>query len=233
MTRILRAVLFDAAGTLIRLREPVGATYARIGKEHGLDVPASRLEEAFGRILAASPPMVFPGCTLAEASARERAWWRQVVDDTLRAADGTARPRAFEAYFDALFRHYATATAWQLAQGAAEALRTLQGSGLALGVVSNFDHRLRNVLQELEIHGFFDVVTLPSDSGAAKPDARIFEVALKRLGLAGSQAVYVGDHAEHDVAAARRAGLAAVATGELATLADLPGRLGPSLQGPR
>ena len=42
MSRRIHAVLFDAAGSLIRLREPVGATYAREAKGFGVDLPASR-----------------------------------------------------------------------------------------------------------------------------------------------------------------------------------------------
>lgn len=223
----LRAVLFDAAGTLIRLREPVGTTYARFAREHGVDVPASRLEEAFHRVLAAAPPRAHPGETLPEVERRERAWWRRVVDDTLRAADGSARPADFEALFAALFEHYAGAGAWEPAPGATALLAELRAAGVATGVVSNFDQRLRRILQELGIHDLLDVVTLPSDSGAEKPDPTIFQVALKRLGLAGHDVAYVGDDPERDVAAARKAGLrTAVDVRGLATLADLPRQLG-------
>jgi putative hydrolase of the HAD superfamily len=225
VSRAPRGVLFDAAGTLLRLRAPVGETYARFAEAHGCRIPPSRLEEAFARVLAKAPPMVFPGRTLADAEREERRWWWHVVDDTLRAADASARPRDFEGFFDALFAHYATPDAWELAPGAASALHALRAARLATGIVSNFDHRLRNLLQALGIHHLFDTVTLPSDCGAAKPDRAIFEVALKRLGLAGPLARYVGDRDERDVAAARAAGLRAVRVDELATLADLPRRL--------
>lgn len=225
MALAVRGVYFDAAGTLIELREPVGETYARFGREHGADVPPSRLEEAFGRIWASAPPMVFPGVTSTEAALRERAWWRQRVDDTFRAADGTALPREFDAFFGNLWRHYAGAGAWRLRGGVPEALAALAEAGAGLGVISNFDQRLRGLLQELGIHDFFEAIVLPGDCGAAKPDARIFDVALKRLGLAPHQAMFVGDRAVEDVAAARGAGLLAIDIGDLATLAELPKRL--------
>ena len=71
-----------------------------------------------------------------------------------------------------------------------------------------------------------DIVVLPADAGAAKPDGRIFRVALEALGLAPNETAYVGNDAEVDVAAARAAGLRAVDVGALATLLDLPQRLG-------
>jgi putative hydrolase of the HAD superfamily len=222
----LRAVLFDAVGTLIRLREPVGETYARFAARHGAHVPAGRLEEAFARCRAAAKPMVFPGEPLPRAALLERAWWRRLVEDTFRAADGAALPGDLDACFDALFEHYAGREAWQLADGAAELLIELRSRGLQTGIVSNFDQRLRRVLHALAVHHLFDVIVLPADVGAAKPDRAIFEAALKRLGLGGESVAYVGDHATLDVAASKAVGLRAVDVGELATLDLLPRTLG-------
>lgn len=226
----MEAVLFDAAGTLLQVREPVGETYARIGAQHGARVPASRLEEAFRRILAAAPPMAFPGEGPAEVARRERAWWRDVVRGTFRAADGTARFRDFEAGFEALWQHFASPAAWRLATGAEAALTALSGAGLRLGVLSNFDQRLHGILAGLGIRDRFEVVVLPADAGAAKPAPRIFEVALARLGLPAAAVLYVGDDADHDVAAARAAGLRAVQVTGPATLAEVSALVAGSSQ---
>ncbi len=221
---MLRAVLFDAAGTLIGLREPVGVTYARFAADAGARVPAARLEEAFARCRARAAPMVFPGETLPRAEAEERLWWRRLVDDTFRAADGGALPRDPDALFDRLFEHYAGSAAWELVPGAREALLGLRARGLATGIVSNFDQRQRRGLRALAVHHLFDCVALPAEVGAAKPDRAIFDAALKRLGIAGQDAVYVGDGAEAE--GARGAGLRPIEVTELATLAALPRALG-------
>ncbi len=221
----LKAVLFDAAGTLIRPAEPVGETYARLAREEGVDLPASRIEEAFRRILDAAPPMVFPGRTLACRAAPERDWWRDRVRETFRAADQSVRFRDFEACFGGLWDHFARGDAWRLAPGAVEGLRELDRAGFDLGIVSNFDQRLRRILKELGIADRFAAVVLPADALAAKPERLIFDVALKRLGLAAQQAAYVGDREEEDLRAASAAGLRAVDVASLATLADLPGRI--------
>lgn len=222
----LRAVLFDAVGTLIELREPVGETYARLAAEYGARLPAARLEEAFARCLAASRPLVFPGEPLARAAELEREGWRRLVDDTFRSADGTALPRPFDAFFARLFEHYAGRAAWRLRPAAEETLIALRSRGLATGIVSNFDQRLRRVLADLGVHHLFHVVVLPADVGAAKPDRAIFDAALKRLGLGGEQVAYVGDRAALDVEASRTAGLRPVDVASLATLAELPRVLG-------
>jgi putative hydrolase of the HAD superfamily len=218
---VVRAVLFDAAGTLIRLREPVGETYARFALAHGVRVPASRLDEAFGRVFRAASPMVFPGATPERAAELERGWWRDQVRATFRAADGMASFTDFAACFAALWDHFATAHAWEAAPGAHATLRALRRRGLRTGVVSNFDQRLRGLLQATDLAALLDDVVLPAEAGAAKPDPRIFAFALARLGVAPEHAAYVGDDAEHDIAGAAGAGLRAIGVGALATLEDL------------
>ncbi len=221
----IRAVLFDAAGTLIRPREEIGETYARFAAEFGVRLPASRLGEAFGRVLRSAEPMVLPGADPETSEAFEREWWRQRVRSTFRAADSTVRFHDFNAFFDAIFRHFATAEAWCAMPGAGDVLRALRARDLATGVISNFDHRLPALLEGLGLADLLDTVVRPFDAGAAKPDPRIFRVALERLGVPAEAAVYVGDDAEVDAVGARGAGLHAIVLDETSSLADLPARI--------
>lgn len=222
---MIRAVLFDAAGTLVAPHEPVGETYARLAAVHGVELPAWRLEDAFRRAFGSAPPPVFTGTPREQLADRERGWWRDVVRRTFRAADGTARFRDFDALFDELFATFARPDQWRAAPGAAALLGALRARGLATGVVSNFDQRLPGILAGLSLAPLLDVVALPADAGTAKPDARIFRWALARLRVAPGEAVFVGDDPEEDVAAARTAGLHAVDVRTLARLEELPARL--------
>lgn len=223
--RRILAVVFDAVGTLLHLCEPVGETYAHFARGHGVVVPASRLDEAFARVLAAAPPNVHPGVSRAVAAERERGWWRERVRETFRSADGMTRFPDFDAFFGRLWAHYAGAAAWRLAAGAKQCLDGLASRDLRLGVLSNFDQRLRSVLAELGLGDRFEVITLPSDAGAAKPERAIFEACLERLGLAAPRVLYVGDRAVLDLAGARAAGLLALDVGSLADLSALPGAI--------
>jgi len=229
---VIRAVLFDAVGTLIHLREPVGETYARIAHAHGIAVAAAPLTNAFPDVLRAMPPMVFAARDGAALRQAERSWWRMVVTRVFAAADGPSNGDEFERSFAALFEHFATADAWRTADGAAAVLDALRRRRLRTGMVSNFDHRLLSILDTLGLAPLLDVVVLPADAGAAKPDARIFAVALQRLGVAAAEAVYVGDDAEHDIAGARAAGLQAVDVASLTHLCDLVKQVGPTVRSP-
>ncbi len=214
-------MLFDAAGTLIQLREPVGESYARVARAHGVRVAPAELETAFRAAFAAAPAMLFPGAPLAEIRRLERAWWSRVVADTFRAADPTAHFRDFDAFFGDLFREMGRPRAWRAVPGTRQLLAELRSLGWALAIVSNFDRRLPRILRGLEIAEWLDAVILCSDVGAAKPDAAIFQRALERLGMPPARAVVVGDDDELDIRAARAAGLRAIDVKSLAKLDDL------------
>jgi putative hydrolase of the HAD superfamily len=109
-----------------------------------------------------------------------------------------------------MFELYASAEAWRARPGTHAALRRLRASGLRLGVVSNFDHRLPDLLEALDLNHLLDHVVHPILCGAAKPDPAIFEFALASLALEPHQVVHVGDDPVNDLAAARRVGLHAI-----------------------
>jgi putative hydrolase of the HAD superfamily len=222
---LIRAVLLDAVGTLVVLREPVGATYARVAAAHGVRTQPARVETAFRRALAAAPPAVFPDAPRDEVPTRERAWWRAVARATFRAAEPAQRFADFDACFDELWRRFAGPEAWAPARGAAEALRALRAAGRRCAVVSNFDRRLPGLLAGLGLAPLLDACVLPSDTRAAKPDPRIFRAALQALGAEPAEAAFVGDDRARDLEPARALGMHPVDVASLATLADLPARI--------
>lgn len=218
----IQAVIFDAAGTLLLLREPVGESYSRFASEFGVEVPAGRLDEAFARVFAAAPPNVHPGETLFNAERLERGWWHDRVRETFKAADQMSSFADFDGFFERVFRHYSGIEAWQAAPGALETVTSLAKSSRMIAVLSNFDQRLRPLLKAFGLHEHFDAITTPADAGAAKPERMIFDVCLKRLGIPGHRAVYVGDQPDEDIEGARAAGMQAIHVADLSSLRDLP-----------
>jgi putative hydrolase of the HAD superfamily len=215
------AVLFDAAGTLIELREPVGKTYARVAREHGVALPPNKLEVAFRATFSAAPAMVFPGASIEEVSQLEKAWWRRVVLNTFRAAGPASAFPDFDKFFESLFEVMGRPQTWREVPGARSLLLRLRSLRWATAIVSNFDRRLPNILQGLGLAELFDAVVLCSDVGAAKPEAAIFHRALERLQVPASRAVVVGDDEEQDIGGARAAGLRAIDVRSLAKLEGL------------
>jgi putative hydrolase of the HAD superfamily len=116
----------------------------------------------------------------------------------------------FDDYFDEVFDYFAGPEAWDLYPETLMTLRKLEECGLELGVVSNFDSRLYEILVGLGIDRFFESVTISSFAGAAKPSPQIFQRALSKHGAAPGEALHVGDSLREDVQGAAAAGIKAL-----------------------
>jgi putative hydrolase of the HAD superfamily len=203
----LAALGFDATGTLIETAEPVGEVYQRVASEHGVDLPAWRLDDAFRRILRRAPPRGLAGGTPEARAEGEIAWWVERIRQTFQATDSTARFADFPAFAAALFEHYRRAEAWRVRPGVPGMLAALRRRGWPLGIVSNFDHRLLEILQAIDLASHFDSVTLPIQCGVSKPDRGIFAAAAEALGCPIEELGYVGDDAPGILEAIRGLGL--------------------------
>lgn len=78
-----------------------------------------------------------------------------------------------------------------------------------LGLVSNFTYApvIYAGLRKLGINKFFNAVLVSEEVGWRKPHAKIFEEALKRLGVKAQEAIYVGDSPQEDIKGAKEVGL--------------------------
>ncbi|MEO0324830.1 MAG: HAD family hydrolase [Myxococcota bacterium] len=88
------------------------------------------------------------------------------------------------------------------------ALARVRAAGWALGIVSNSEGRLPETFAAVGLADAFEVVIDSHVLGISKPDPRIFEAALARLGADAAESVYAGDIPAVDVEGARSAGLA-------------------------
>jgi putative hydrolase of the HAD superfamily len=57
---------------------------------------------------------------------------------------------------------------------------------------------------------YFEFALSAAEVGASKPDPALFEAALQRAEVPAAAAVHIGDHPEHDIDGARRAGLRSI-----------------------
>jgi putative hydrolase of the HAD superfamily len=202
-----RAVLFDAGGTLIEADPPVGEVYANAARRHGIEVSPADAAESFSLVWrrlrdGASDNLVY-GTTDRQA----RQWWRRVVVESFRPFGEPDDPGAL---FEDLYLHFARPDAWRVYPEVNPALDELRACGLGLGIVSNWDTRLRKVLEDLGLARKVDAVMISSEIGCEKPDPRIFAAALKALGARPDEAVHVGDMPAEDVVGALEAGLGAI-----------------------
>jgi len=200
---MIRAVLFDAAGTLIHLPRGVGWHYREVAARHGLDLEEKRLGAAFGEAFQNAGPRAATAGTRPDD---DKSWWRNVVRRVLAACGWDPEAAAFDPIFEDLYAHFAEPGVWALYPEVPAVLEALHGK-YRLGVVSNFDRRLYPVLEHLGVRRYFDAIVISSEVGADKPDTRIFAAALSALGVSAAEAVHAGDHPDQDWQAAAAAGL--------------------------
>jgi putative hydrolase of the HAD superfamily len=203
----IRAVLFDAGGTLIEADPPVGEVYAGTARRHGIEVSPVEAAESFSRVWRRLHDGASSHLVYGTSDLESRKWWRRVVDESFRPFGEPDDPAAL---FEELYLYFAMPEAWRVYPEVESALDELRADGLALAIVSNWDRRLRKVLEDLGLARKVDAVIISSEIGAEKPHLRIFAAGLEALGARPGEAVHVGDMPAEDVAGAMEAGLGAI-----------------------
>jgi len=200
---VIKAILFDAAGTLFFLTKTVGDHYAYVGREVGLNLDAQPLERAFHSAWQQMPRR--PAIDGPREN-DDKGWWRELVGHVLEQVAPALSELDRDNFFEIAYEHFAEAGVWQLYPEVPEVLEQLRPR-FQLAVVSNFDARLRFILQHLGISNSFNYIFISSELGADKPDPEIFRRAVKVMHLQPNEVLHVGDDPERDWKAAAAAGL--------------------------
>jgi putative hydrolase of the HAD superfamily len=189
----MEAVTFDVGGTLIKPWPSVGHVYASVAARFGLrDATPEELNHRFAAAWRTQMDFDYT-----------RAAWRNVVERTFA---GLAQDGVGDELFDALYRRFEEASAWRVFDDVPPVLRGLRTRGLRLGVISNWDERLRPLLDRLGLSAEFDVIVSSHEAGCVKPAPAIFARAAALLGCDAARLLHVGDSAAADAEGARRAG---------------------------
>ncbi len=189
----IKAISFDAGGTLITPKPSVGHVYAEVAARHGIRIPPGVLNKRFST--AWSQRLEFN---------HRREEWAAIVNDTF--AGLTDVPPGPLPFFDELYQRFEEPDAWQIYEDVLPALEELSSSGMPLGIISNWDERLRPLLHRLELDGYFQSIVISCEIGFTKPSPVIFHEASKKLGIAPEHILHVGDSSKHDAAGAQTAG---------------------------
>jgi putative hydrolase of the HAD superfamily len=150
---------------------------------------------------------------LTEFKEGDRAVWAAYNRAYARACDTPAD--ALDDVVEHLLNEFATGEVWsRIVHGSVDALRRLGALGVRLAIVSNADGNAEQRLRDqavcqvgpgrgATVGAIFDSTVI----GVAKPDPRIFEMALDALAVPAAHAIHVGDTPGADVDGARAAGV--------------------------
>jgi len=205
---VIRAVFLDAAHTIIEPYPASAHVYSEIGRRHGYRVTEEGLAAALAPLWLTMRAAKFSVSRVQGTDeAAEKDWWRGVVDRAFRDS-GEARGCG-EACFEEIFTHFGKGDAWQVPPDVVPAIEAFRARGLKVGVLSNFDARLRSVLDDLDLTRRFDTLTISSEAGWEKPHPNIYRMAMRSLDVQPAEAVMAGDDWEHDVEGPTACGLRA------------------------
>ena len=230
-------MFFDAGETLLYPHPSFAELFAEVLRSEGHPIDPAAVHEVvhtssqrFNDLMRSEDAVNWS--TSAE---RSRTLWdlvyRMFLAET--GVDSSQHDRLVQALYDR-FRSLAS---YRLHPDAMPILERLRGTDLQLGLISNFEDWLEQLLEELEVQHFFEVTVISGIEGVEKPDPRIFEVALERAGVAPEEAAYVGDNPVFDAEPARRLGMLPVLidragrhpdadVARITSLDDLPSALG-------
>jgi len=107
---------------------------------------------------------------------------------------------------------YGRATTAQVIEGAFEILRKLTKAGYKIALIANDEDATsaRNIVTNTGLKEYFDTIVVSGELGVEKPDRRIFEAALKSLGVKAEDAVMIGNRVDTDIVGANRLGMVSV-----------------------
>jgi len=197
----VRAAAFDVVHTLVEPSPTVAVAYHEAGLRHGVCLDPAVIQARFAAAwkrqetldAAASPPF-------ATSRSREADRWRQIV------ADVFAEAGEIEGIFADLWGHFGKPEFWQPVPAGRELVLAARAAGLPVVLASNFDERLLKLAAAVEPLTLAEHVFASSELGWRKPSLEFFRAIERRLGLRPEALILVGDDADLDIAAARRAG---------------------------
>jgi putative hydrolase of the HAD superfamily len=203
----MEALTFDVTHTLLHSPR-LGDIYSEILNRHGIAVDPVEALRLIGVVWQEMACSADPGRDRFSSHPEgARGFWERFLT---RFTEHLGSPPATRFAAAELFHRFGTASAWEVYPEVREVLAELRRSGFKLGIVSNWDPRLPELLAELELAPYFDAIVYSAKVGVEKPDRRIFARAIADLGVDPGAVLHVGDSQIEDVEGAMAAGMRAV-----------------------
>ncbi len=200
---MIRAIVFDAVGTLIHPDPPAAAVYADVGRRFGSRLPPAEVRVRFAQAFAGQE-LLDREAGLRTSEERELQRWRTIVAQTLYDV------RDREGCFQELYEHFAQPKAWRCDPDASRVLGYLHRFEYRPSLASNFDQRLHAIRAGLPELRDIDQLIVSSEVGWRKPAPEFFAAVARTLTLPPEEIMLVGDDRVNDYDGARQAGMQAV-----------------------
>lgn len=191
-------IWFDIGYTLLyQQREKI---YAQYLKEHNIEIPIEKIEVAYhhaDKLFMREYPGV-----LGKKTNLFYPWYLGVVNHYLQIAlDLESQNRFIQQ------RIQETVPYWSPFSYTKDVLHKLKKDGHRLGIISNWDHSAKHLLEFHGLIDYFDNIIISSEVGVEKPSKEIFELAFKHGKTKSEESIYIGDNYYDDVVGSSKVGL--------------------------
>ncbi|EMO52105.1 HAD-IA family hydrolase [Leptospira noguchii] len=219
-------LFLDVGDTILHLKKSAGETYLEILLQTGLQKKENAGEtykkafiESWQKMQKNSPPehrdkyQSHPGGTPG--------WWKELLEDFLKRVPDQV---SIEKAFPIIYHKFADPELWTLDPGFWKLKDYCKKENWGLGAISNWDHRLRALLETKGILEYLNPVIVSAEFGYEKPSPKIFEEAMRLVRLSGDCLVYCGDKYELDIEVPKSLGWRSYLKGkkgDLETLSEL------------
>lgn len=231
-----KAVFFDAGETLVYPHPSFAELFTEVLRAEDVLVDPAVVQQVVSAYSQKFTETVQSGEAhlWSTSPERSRTFWNGVYRGFLEEVGVTG---AADRLVDRLHATFTDLASYRLHPDVIPTLDRLRSAGVSLGVISNFEEWLEQLLETLGVIDYFPVRVISGIEGVEKPDPEIFRIALERRGVAAEESIYVGDHPFFDIQGAEEVGMVAVlidrrgrypeaAGTRITSLEDLPASVG-------
>lgn len=214
--RRFKLITFDVTDTLLSFSKPPAVEYNEAVRRLGFPAVCEVRLAAEFRTHFKQMASEFPNFGRGSAGQQPHHlqltwenWWRCLIVRVLTGSGAQLSQIEMRTVADHLIDRYETADCWQKMPSADKLIDEIRQTGLSVGIISNFDPRLKFIVENVRLPRF-DFILASYEVGAAKPDPRIFDLALTMSpgggALAAGEALHVGNTPNLDYLGAKEAG---------------------------
>lgn len=198
-------VFFDAGGTLLDPHPSFAELFSSTCRAAGYDISPERVEEVQDQIAPHLTELIdeidLPHAPSLSQEASRKFWtftYRRFLSE-LGVEDEQMTVKLYE--------RFSSFESYRLYDDVKTTLDALEGAGYRIGLISNFDSWLEEMLLEMEVGHIFDPSVISGQVGVEKPNPRIYRIAVERAGVAPGDCVHIGDSPRMDIEPAAEVGI--------------------------
>ena len=194
--RVIDTVLFDFVNTIAFLtpsKEDILIEYCKI--ENNILLSKKEVQKAY---LVADDLMPYSSVNI-KTSDKKRAFYEQYNKELFKSLHVIESEKFYDFY-------HSVKKEWVLDKCVPDLLKFLKSKKISIGIISNFDNNLNDVLENLKIKNMFDFVAISAEVGLEKPDIKFYKYVKKVYNININTSIYVGDSYSLDYVPSKESG---------------------------